>query len=238
MAAHTNGFATSLWPCACPDLLHQIAHVVARAALQRLLAEQSEPAFHLVRPRRVCRREVQAVTRCRSKAETSGPPHACPPRRRNRYRLGRLAANRCPFPRDSRQRTRPTSGTDPRPTPGPCPAWRASPDRAVAAFRPDAACRCAGRRPTHVGPARRRVMPGVPARATGLAGERRNHPGPPHRMRRAGGSGPHSSRAARCATLYEGGAAQEWQPRPPRRRIAWIKASLSVTGKWRCSVDS
>ena len=80
MAAHTNGFAASLWPCVCPDLLHQIAHVVARAALQRLLAEQSEPAFHLVRPRRVCRREVQAVTRCRSKAERSGPPRACPPR--------------------------------------------------------------------------------------------------------------------------------------------------------------
>ena len=46
-----------------PDLVHQLAHTTTSAALQCLLAEQSEPAFHLVQPRRVRWREVQMVAR-------------------------------------------------------------------------------------------------------------------------------------------------------------------------------
>lgn len=53
---------------------------------------------------------------------------------RNRCRPARLAADRCSVPRNSRRRTRNTSGTpgtNPRSTPGRGPAWRASPDHAV-----------------------------------------------------------------------------------------------------------
>lgn len=47
--------------CEGLDLIPQIARATVPVALQRLLAEESEPAFQLVQPPRVPRREVQMV---------------------------------------------------------------------------------------------------------------------------------------------------------------------------------
>lgn len=49
--------------CEGSDLIPQIARATVRVALHRLLAEESEPAFHLAQPPRVRRRAVQMVAR-------------------------------------------------------------------------------------------------------------------------------------------------------------------------------